>query len=105
MPSTVPFDDACLVLKELSKAQIKAVVVVFVEAAKRALKANSDVIGVHGYLLFSFSSPIAEQDPHRQMWWKFWELHSFDSRGVVDAIRDVVPKDLHATLPEVFSSP
>jgi 2,4-dienoyl-CoA reductase-like NADH-dependent reductase (Old Yellow Enzyme family) len=79
------------VLKELSKAQIKAVVVVFVEAAKRALKVNSDVVEIHGYLLFSFSSPIAEQDPHRQMWRKLRELHSFDSE-VVDVIRDVVPE-------------
>jgi 2,4-dienoyl-CoA reductase-like NADH-dependent reductase (Old Yellow Enzyme family) len=100
--STFPFDDASLVLKELSKAQIKAVVIVFVEAAKRALKATSDVIETHGYLLFSFSSPIAEQDPHRRMWRK---LSIRLTLGVVDVIRDVVPEDLDATLPEVFSSP
>ncbi|KAG2757585.1 hypothetical protein P692DRAFT_20867152 [Suillus brevipes Sb2] len=98
--STVPFDDASLVLKELSKAQIKAVVIVFVEAAKRALKANSDVIEIHGYLLFSFSSPIAEQDPHRRMWRKL--SIRLNLLGVVDVIRDVVPEDLHATLPESF---
>lgn len=99
MPSTVPFDDASLVLKELSKAQIKAVVIVFVEAAKRALKANSDVIEIHGYLLFSFSSPIAEQDPHKRMQRK---LRIRLTLGVVDVIRDVVLEDLHATLPESF---
>jgi 2,4-dienoyl-CoA reductase-like NADH-dependent reductase (Old Yellow Enzyme family) len=90
------------VLKELSKAQIKAAVIVFVEAAKRALKATSDVIEIHGYLLFSFSSPIAEQDPHRRMWRKLCIRLTL---GVVDVIRDVVPEDLHATLPEVFLSP
>ncbi|KAG1882547.1 FMN-linked oxidoreductase [Suillus subluteus] len=72
------FDDAFAVPKELSKTQIKAVVVAFVEVTKRALKAGIEIHSTHGYLLFSFLSPnrvrlILE---------------------VVDAICDVMPEDM-----------
>ncbi|KIK46222.1 hypothetical protein CY34DRAFT_105173 [Suillus luteus UH-Slu-Lm8-n1] len=80
-PSTVPFDDACLVLKELSKAQDR-------RRSKRLLsypslsKTRTDECGG------SFDNCIRL------------------TLEVVDVIRDVVPEaeDLHAALPEVFSN-
>lgn len=94
-PSTVPYHDAFPVPKELSKAQIKAVVVAFAEATKRALKAGIDVIEIHnahGYLLFSFLSPISNTRTDEYG-------GSFENRirltlEVVDAIRDVIPEDM-----------
>ncbi|KAG0708002.1 hypothetical protein DFH29DRAFT_894579 [Suillus ampliporus] len=93
--STVPYDDTFPVPKELSKTQIRAVVVAFVEAAKRALKAGIDVIEIHnahGYLLFSFLSPVSNQRTDEYG-------GSFDNRirltlEVVDAIREVIPEDM-----------
>jgi 2,4-dienoyl-CoA reductase-like NADH-dependent reductase (Old Yellow Enzyme family) len=54
------FDDAFLVPKALSKAQL--VVVAFVEVTKRTVKARTDAVEIHnayGYLLFSFLGPIS----------------------------------------------
>ncbi|KAG1729289.1 hypothetical protein EDB19DRAFT_1744264 [Suillus lakei] len=87
----VPYNDTFPVPKELSKAQIKAVIVAFVEAAKRALKAGIDVIEIHnahGYLLFSFLSPVSNTRTDEYG-------GSFENRirltlEVVDAIRDLV---------------
>lgn len=94
-PSTVPYSDTFPVPKELSKAQIKEVVVAFAEAARRALKAGVDVIEIHnahGYLLFSFLSPIsnARTDEYGG---------SFENRirltlEVVDAVRNIIPEDM-----------
>ncbi|KAG2133711.1 hypothetical protein DEU56DRAFT_871905 [Suillus clintonianus] len=94
-PSTVPFADDFPVPKELSKAQIKAVVVAFVDAARRALKAGIDVIEIHnahGYLLFSFLSPISNRRTDEYG-------GSFENRirltlEVVDAVREVIPEDM-----------
>ncbi|KAG2363011.1 FMN-linked oxidoreductase [Suillus spraguei] len=73
-PSTVPYSDVFPVPKELSKAQIKAVVVAFVEATKRALK------------------PISNKRTDEYG-------GSFENRirltlEVVDAIRDTIPEDM-----------
>jgi 2,4-dienoyl-CoA reductase-like NADH-dependent reductase (Old Yellow Enzyme family) len=94
-PSTVPYHDDFPVPKELSKVQIKAVVVAFVDAAKRALKAGVDVIEIHnahGYLLFSFLSPTSNKRTDEYG-------GSFENRirltlEVVDAIRKVIPEDM-----------
>ncbi|KAG2363015.1 hypothetical protein BDR07DRAFT_1283266 [Suillus spraguei] len=94
-PSTVPYNDVFPVPKELSKAQIKAVVIAFVEATKRALKAGIDLIEIHnahGYLLFSFLSPTSNKRTDEYG-------GSFENRirltlEVVDAIRDVIPEDM-----------
>ncbi|KIJ61509.1 hypothetical protein HYDPIDRAFT_96213 [Hydnomerulius pinastri MD-312] len=94
-PSTIPFNENFPVPKELSKAQIKGVVVAFVEAAKRALKAGIDVIEIHnahGYLLYSFLSPQTNRRTDEYG-------GSFENRirltlEVVDAIRDVIPEDM-----------
>lgn len=93
--SAVPYNDDFPVPKELSRAQIKAVVVAFVDAAKRALKAGIDVIEIHtahGYLLFSFLSPTSNKrtDDYGG---------SFENRirlilQVVDAIREIIPDNM-----------
>ncbi|KAN0084132.1 hypothetical protein V8E55_007636 [Tylopilus felleus] len=94
-PSTVPFNNNFPVPKELSKAQIKEVVVAFADASKRALKAGVDVIEIHnahGYLLFSFLSPQSNKRTDEYG-------GSFENRirltlEVVDAIRDIIPSDM-----------
>lgn len=94
-PSNVPFNENFPVPKELSKAQIKEVVVAFADAAKRALKAGVDVIEVHnahGYLLFSFLSPQSNKRTDEYG-------GSFENRirltlDVVDTIRDIIPSDM-----------
>ncbi|KAG0702065.1 hypothetical protein DFH29DRAFT_1048530 [Suillus ampliporus] len=94
-PSTVPYKDTYPVPKELSKAQIQSIVVAFVEAAKRGLKAGIDVIEIHsahGYLLFSFLSPVSNKRTDEYG-------GSFENRirftlEVVDAIRAVIPENM-----------
>lgn len=94
-PSTVSYKDTYPVPKEISKAQIKAIVVAFAEATKRALKAGIDVIEIHnghGYLLFSFFSPTSNKRTDEYG-------GSFENRirltiEVVDAIRDVIPENM-----------
>ncbi|OAX32123.1 FMN-linked oxidoreductase [Rhizopogon vinicolor AM-OR11-026] len=93
--SAVPFNDNSPVPKELSTTQIKAVVVAFVDAAKRALTAGIDVIEIHnahGYLLFSFLSPTTNKRTDEYG-------GSFENRirltlEVVDAIRGIIPADM-----------
>jgi 2,4-dienoyl-CoA reductase-like NADH-dependent reductase (Old Yellow Enzyme family) len=83
------------VSKEISKAQINAIVVAFAEATKRALKAGIDVIEIHnghGYLLFSFLSPISNKRTDEYG-------GSFENRirltvEIVDTIRDVIPENM-----------
>ncbi len=61
-PSAIPFADGFITPKELSVAQIKAVVKAFAEAAERAIQAGIDVIeihGAHGYLISEFLSPFS----------------------------------------------
>ncbi|EGO03987.1 hypothetical protein SERLA73DRAFT_165519 [Serpula lacrymans var. lacrymans S7.3] len=94
-PSAVPFDDDCPTPKELTKEGIDAVVVAFVAAAKRALRAGVDVIEIHnahGYLLSSFLSPASNKRTDEYG-------GSFENRirltlRVVDAVRAVIPEDM-----------
>ncbi|KAI5996150.1 hypothetical protein EDD15DRAFT_2250703 [Pisolithus albus] len=94
-PSTVPWDENFPSPKEMSKEQIKRVVVAFAEAAKRALKVGVDVIevhGAHGYLISSFLSPYSNKRTDEYG-------GSFENRirfplEVVDAVRNVIPDDM-----------
>ena len=94
-PSAVPFNENFSVPKELSKAQIKDVVVAFADAAKRALKAGVDVIEIHsahGLLMSSFLSPQSNRRTDEYG-------GSFENRirlilEVVDTIRDIIPVDM-----------
>ncbi|KAI6127523.1 hypothetical protein EDD17DRAFT_1503181 [Pisolithus thermaeus] len=94
-PSAVPWDEKFPFPKEMSKEQMKKVVVAFVEAAKRALKVGVDVIeihGAHGYLVSSFLSPYSNKRTDEYG-------GSFENRirfplEVVDAVRNVIPDDI-----------
>ncbi|KAF9235546.1 hypothetical protein BU15DRAFT_89535 [Melanogaster broomeanus] len=94
-PSTVSCNENFPVPKELSKAQIKGIVVAFVGAARRALEAGVDVVEIHnthGYLLFTFPSPQSNKRTHEYR-------GSFENRirltlEVVDPVRDVIPNDM-----------
>lgn len=61
-PSSVKFDEKNTLPKELTKDDIKEIVLNFKEAAKRADKAGFDAIeihGAHGYLIHQFLSPLS----------------------------------------------
>ncbi|ERI91922.1 NADPH dehydrogenase [Clostridiales bacterium oral taxon 876 str. F0540] len=61
-PSAVKFDEKSTLPKELSKDDIKEIVLKFKEAAERADKAGFDAIeihGAHGYLIHQFLSPLS----------------------------------------------
>ncbi|MDF2473319.1 MAG: dehydrogenase [Anaerocolumna sp.] len=61
-PSAVKFDGKSILPKELTKDEIKEIVLNFKEAAKRADKAGFDAIeihGAHGYLIHQFLSPLS----------------------------------------------
>ncbi|GFZ32589.1 NADPH dehydrogenase [Clostridium zeae] len=61
-PSALKFDDSSLLPRELTKDEIKKIVLDFTEAAKRADKAGFDSIeihGAHGYLIHQFLSPLS----------------------------------------------
>lgn len=61
-PSAVKFDEKSALPRELTKDDIKEIVLNFKEAAKRADKAGFDAIeihGAHGYLIHQFLSPLS----------------------------------------------
>ena len=63
-PSRVAFSDNYKTPKELSKEEIKEVVLAFQQAAIRAKTAGFDVLeihGAHGYLINEFLSPLANK--------------------------------------------
>ncbi|KAI6019994.1 hypothetical protein F5J12DRAFT_890284 [Pisolithus orientalis] len=94
-PSAIPYDENHPYPKEVTKEEIKKVVVAFAEAARRALKVGVDVIevhGAHGYLLTSFMSPYTNKRTDEYG-------GSFENRvrfplEVVDAVRNVIPDDM-----------
>jgi len=98
-PSTIPYNDRFPVPQEATREQLKQLVIAFVLATKRALKAGFDVIdihGGHGYILHQFLSPHSN---HRTDEYG----GSFENRvrlilEVVDAIRAVIP----TTMPLFF---
>ncbi|KIK11866.1 hypothetical protein PISMIDRAFT_689989, partial [Pisolithus microcarpus 441] len=94
-PSTLPWNENFPSPKEMSKEQIKKVVVAFAETAKRALKVGVDVIevhGAHGYLLFSFLSPYSNK--RTDEYGGSFENRIRFSLEVVDAVRNVIPNDM-----------
>lgn len=63
-PSPVPFGPCCPIPRELSEAEIEAVIEAFVSGAERARNAGFDVVELHfahGYLVHEFLSPLSNQ--------------------------------------------
>lgn len=61
-PSAVKFDERSTLPRELTRDDIKEIVLKFKDAAKRADKAGFDAIeihGAHGYLIHQFLSPLS----------------------------------------------
>ncbi|QNK59099.1 NADH:flavin oxidoreductase/NADH oxidase [Paenibacillus sp. PAMC21692] len=59
-PSAIPFDDHSKTPRELTTEEVKAMVLKFGEATRRAVEAGFDTIelhGAHGYLIHQFHSP------------------------------------------------
>jgi 2,4-dienoyl-CoA reductase-like NADH-dependent reductase (Old Yellow Enzyme family) len=67
-PSAIPEREGHPVPRELTEAEIAAVVADFAAAAKRALRAGFEFIeihGAHGYLVHSFFSPVSNRRTDR----------------------------------------
>jgi len=63
-PSPIPYSRANQIPREMTRADMDAVVADFVAAAKRAARAGFDLLELHcahGYLLSSFLTPISNQ--------------------------------------------
>jgi len=63
-PSNIPFSDRFPLPKEMTKQDIEELKEAWVAAVKRAVKAGADFIEIHnahGYLLFSFLSPVTNK--------------------------------------------
>jgi 2,4-dienoyl-CoA reductase-like NADH-dependent reductase (Old Yellow Enzyme family) len=63
-PSAIPFDAGWHTPRELTEADIRALVDAFVAAAKRSLAVGFDVVelhSAHGYLLHEFLSPLSNK--------------------------------------------
>ncbi|MGZ4782623.1 MAG: bifunctional salicylyl-CoA 5-hydroxylase/oxidoreductase [Oryzihumus sp.] len=63
-PSPIPYGEGCHVPREVTRADMDAVVADFVAAARRGVEAGFDLIelhAAHGYLLSSFLSPVSNR--------------------------------------------
>ncbi|THH14619.1 hypothetical protein EW146_g5742 [Bondarzewia mesenterica] len=94
-PSAIPFGDTFSQPKELTREGIKNLILAYVEAAKRAVRAGFDVIEIHnahGYLLHSFLSPVSNQ--RKDEYGGSFENRTRLTVEVVDAIRATIPADM-----------
>ncbi|KAI0038586.1 FMN-linked oxidoreductase [Auriscalpium vulgare] len=91
-PSAIAYSEASPVPNALTKDGIRAVVVAYAEAARRAVRIGADAVEVHnahGYLLHEFLSPVSNQRTDEYG-------GSFENRiratlEVVDAVRASIP--------------
>ena len=63
-PSPIPFKPGAMVPKEMDADDIRHVIALHVEAAKRSLDAGFDIVeihGAHGYIIQQFLSPITNR--------------------------------------------
>ncbi|WP_270933640.1 NADH:flavin oxidoreductase/NADH oxidase [Falsiroseomonas oryzae] len=63
-PSPIPFKEGAMMPKEMDAADIRRVVALHVEAAKRSLDAGFGILeihGAHGYIIQQFLSPITNR--------------------------------------------
>jgi 2,4-dienoyl-CoA reductase-like NADH-dependent reductase (Old Yellow Enzyme family) len=93
-PSAIPFDAGWHTPRELSEADIRALVDAFVAAARRALAAGFDVAelhSAHGYLLHEFLSPLSNKRSDR--YGGSLENRMRAPLEVARAVREAWPKD------------
>jgi len=98
-PSPIPYGEGCHVPREVTRADMDAVVADFVAAARRGVEAGFDLIelhAAHGYLLSSFLSPVSNRRT---------DEYGRDMAGrlrfpleVFDAVRAVVPPTIPVTV-------
>lgn len=63
-PSPIPFKEGAMVPKEMDRDDIRYVIDLHVDAAKRSLDAGFDIVeihGAHGYIIQQFLSPITNK--------------------------------------------
>ncbi|WP_396596540.1 NADPH dehydrogenase NamA [Dokdonia sp. R86516] len=91
-PSPIAFDENGLMPKELSKDEIKDIIKLFVDGARRAVEAGFDVIEIHaahGYLLNQFLSPLTNK--REDEYGGTFENRARMLLEVTERIRTVVP--------------
>ncbi|AAK81164.1 NADPH2 dehydrogenase [Clostridium acetobutylicum] len=93
-PSALAFDENSKTPKELTKNEIKEIILAFKAAAKRAEKAGFDAIeihGAHGYLINQFLSPLSNfrDDEYGGS----TENRTRFLKEVLEAVREVWPKE------------
>jgi 2,4-dienoyl-CoA reductase-like NADH-dependent reductase (Old Yellow Enzyme family) len=94
-PSPIPFDEGCLVPRELSAVELKEITAAFAAAARRSLHAGFHIVEVHaahGYLLHQFLSPLSN---HRtDQYGGSFENRTRLLKEIVTAVRAVWPDNL-----------
>jgi 2,4-dienoyl-CoA reductase-like NADH-dependent reductase (Old Yellow Enzyme family) len=93
-PSPIPFKDGAMAPKEMDKDDIRYVIKLHVDAAKRSLDAGFDICeihGAHGYIIQQFLSPITN---------KRTDAYGGDLEGrmrfgleLIEAVREAWPAD------------
>jgi 2,4-dienoyl-CoA reductase-like NADH-dependent reductase (Old Yellow Enzyme family) len=94
-PSAIPYNDKHALPHELTKAQIKEIVIDFVNAARRAIQAGVDVLevhGAHGFLVSGFLSP--QSNKRTDEYGGSFENRTRFALEIIDALRAIMPTDM-----------
>jgi 2,4-dienoyl-CoA reductase-like NADH-dependent reductase (Old Yellow Enzyme family) len=94
-PSSIPFDEGCIIPASLTDIGITEIAAAFVEAARRALLAGFQVVEIHaahGYLLHQFLSPLSNKRTDR--YGGSFENRTRLLRDIVTAVRAVWPENM-----------
>jgi len=93
-PSSIPFDEGCIIPTALSDIGITEIAAAFVDAARRSLLAGFQVVEIHaahGYLLHQFLSPLSNK--RTDQYGGSFENRTRLLRNIVTAVRAVWPED------------
>ncbi len=94
-PSSIPFDDGCIVPAELGEDGIRDISKAFVEAARRSLLAGFGIVEIHaahGYLLHQFLSPLSNR--RTDQYGGSFENRTRLLKEIVIAVRAIWPENL-----------